>query len=132
MAKKKVTTPIKKTAVVVDLKDEPVKQIDRGLGDKIAKVTSFLGIPTCDDCEARRLKLNKAFPFLRAVKRELTEEEIKDVLQMEKTNIIQDIAGFIKLFNEVFGTRQRGCNCPSLYRELLSKLVMQIQYQNIK
>lgn len=35
----------------------------RGLGDAVARVTRKLGIKHCNECEKRRDRLNKRFPF---------------------------------------------------------------------
>jgi len=39
------------------------KEVSRGLGDTIAKVTRALGIPTCGGCAERQGKLNSAVPY---------------------------------------------------------------------
>lgn len=116
----------------VDLTKETSKEPVKGLGDVIKSVTSALGIETCEKCEERRQKLNKAFSFLKTVKRELTDEEVESLLLMEANKRIEDGITFVNLYNDVFGTRVKPCNCPSIYKELLSKLVMQIEYQKIK
>ena len=116
----------------VDLTKETSKEPVKGLGDVIKSVTSALGIETCEKCEERRQKLNKAFSFLKTVKRNLTDEEIESLLLMEANKRIEDGISFVKLYNDVFGTNLKPCNCPSIYKELLSKLVMQIEYQKIQ
>ena len=35
----------------------------RGLGDTVKKVTNAVGIPACNQCEERRKKLNRMFPY---------------------------------------------------------------------
>lgn len=130
IAQQKVSEGLKKESV--DLTKETSKEPVKGLGDVIKSVTSALGIETCEKCEERRQKLNKAFSFLKTVKRELTDEEIESLLLMEANKRIEDGTSFVKLYNDVFGTRVKPCNCPSIYKELLSKLIMQIEYQNIK
>ena len=121
---------VKKEAV--DLKNEVEKKQITGLGDVVKTITTALGIPTCEDCEERRLKLNRAFPFLKNVKRDLTEEESKEVLEMEDKKRIPDSLKFVTMFNEIYGTNQKPCNCPALYKDLLSRLVMQVKFQEIK
>lgn len=129
----KKTAPIKKNNVEqIDLTNVQEKEVISGLGDVIKTVTSVLGIKSCDDCEQRRLKLNKLFPFLRNVKRNLTDEEVKAVLEMDAKKNIPDSIAFLKMFNEVYGLKQKPCQCPSIYRDLLSKLVMQVKYQAIE
>lgn len=129
----KKTAPIKKNNVEqIDLTNIENPKPKAGLGDLIKTVTNALGIETCDKCEERRLKLNKFFPFLRNVKRNLTDEEVKAVLEMESTKNIPDSIYFLKVFNEVYGLKQKPCQCPSIYRDLLNKLVMQVKYQEIE
>lgn len=122
--KKGVNKPLQ-----VDLKEEKVKEQSKGLGDVVASITKFVGIKPCEECEKRRAKLNSMFPFLQTVKRNLTEDEIEAVLEMEATKNIPDSNYFLKVFNEVYGLNQKPCMCPSIYRSLLSKLVTQIEYQ---
>ena len=116
----------------VDLTKETSKEPVKGLGDVIKKITDTLSIPTCEKCEERRQKLNKAFSFLKTVKRDLTDEEIESLLLMEANKRIEDGASFVKLYNDVFFFFLKPCNCPSIYKELLSKLIMQIEYQKIQ
>lgn len=116
----------------INLSNVEIKQEVRGLGDVFKKITDTLSIPTCEKCEERRQKLNKAYSFLRAVKRDITDEEIIYLKDIESSKKIDNSQKFVKIFNEVFGTNQTACDCPSLMRDLLSKLLMQIEYQNIK
>ena len=136
MARVKRTVKSAATEVVktnkVKLGDTPIEKTSIGLGDVIKKITDTLSIPTCEKCEERRQKLNKAYSFLRAVKREITDEEIIYLKDIESSKKIDNSQKFVKIFNEVFGTNQTACDCPSLMRDLLSKLLMQIEYQNIK
>lgn len=134
--KKKVDKPETKEEVVIktdmDLSKETVKPITTGVGDVIKNITSSLGIESCEDCEARREKLNRMFSFLRSVKRDLTEEECNYVLDVEAKKNIPESLYFVKLYNEVFGTKVKPCQCPALYRDFLSKLVLQVKKQEIK
>lgn len=136
MARGKRTVKSAATEVVktnkVKLGDTPIEKTSIGLGDVIKKITDTLSIPTCEKCEERRQKLNKAYSFLRTVKREITDEEIIYLKDIESSKKIDNSQKFVKIFNEVFGTNQTACDCPSLMRDLLSKLLMQIEYQNIK
>lgn len=136
MARGKRTVKSAATEVVktnkVKLGDTPIEKTSIGLGDVIKKITDTLSIPTCEKCEERRQKLNKAYSFLRTVKREITDEEIIYLKDIESSKKIDNSQKFVKIFNEVFGTNQTACDCPSLMRDLLGKLLMQIEYQNIK
>lgn len=116
----------------VKLGDTPIEKTSIGLGDVVAKITSAIGIEPCESCLERKAKLNKAYSFLRTVKREITDEEIIYLKDIESSKKIDNSQKFVKIFNDVFGTNQTACDCPSLMRDLLSKLLMQIEYQNIK
>lgn len=48
-----------------------------GFGDTVKKVTTIIGIPTCEGCEARRIWLNKMFPYVK----EYQSEEVKHELE---------------------------------------------------
>jgi adenine/guanine phosphoribosyltransferase-like PRPP-binding protein len=47
----------------LDVEEWDVSKPSRGLGDTIAKVTNFLGIPSCGGCKKRQKALNKSVPF---------------------------------------------------------------------
>ncbi len=130
--KKEVIKTNKLETSEVKLGETPIEKTSIGLGDVIKKITNTLSIPTCEKCEERRQKLNKAYSFLRAVKRDITDEEIEYLKDIESSKKIDNSQKFVNLFNEIFGTRQTACECPSLMRDLLGKLLMQIEYQNIK
>ena len=130
--KKEVIKTNKVEPSEVKLGETPIEKTSIGLGDVIKKITDTLSIPTCEKCEERRQKLNKAYSFLRAVKRDITDEEIEYLKDIESRKKIDNSQKFVNLFNEIFGTRQTACECPSLMRDLLGKLLMQIEYQNIK
>lgn len=116
----------------VELGDVAKSTSPIGLGDVVAKITAAIGIEPCESCLERKAKLNKAYSFLKAVLRELTDEEIAYVEEIRAKRVVQDTQKFTKLFNQVFGTNQQSCDCPSLYKDLLNKLEMQIEYQKIK
>lgn len=118
----------------VNLKEVPKDQKTKinGLGDVIAVITTALGIPTCADCEERRIKFNKMFPFTKVATRELNEEEITYINQIATNNTIEDIKKFVMLYNELYQTKTIPCNCPSILKSMLEKLQLQIEYQNIK
>lgn len=130
--KKEVIKTNKVEASEVKLGETPIEKTSIGLGDVVAKITSAIGIEPCESCLERKAKLNKAYSFLRAVKRDITDEEIKYLKDIESSKKIDNSQKFVNLFNEIFGTRQTACECPSLMRDLLGKLLMQIEYQNIK
>ena len=102
-----------------------------GLGDCVKAVTTALNIPTCEECEERRKKMNDMFPFLSYVKNDLTEEEIAFVDECNEKRIISDVNVLANIYNRIFGTRIVGCNCPSM-KDLLVKLTIQVDKQRIK
>lgn len=116
----------------IDLSKEVSKKKLSGVGDVIKSITSTLGIESCEDCESRRLKLNKAFSFLRNVIRDLDSEEVLYILEIERSKFIDDPTKFLRIYNSIYGTNVKPCNCPSVYKDLTSRLVMQIEFQNIK
>ena len=130
--KKEVIKTNKVEPSEVKLGETPIEKTSIGLGDVVAKITSAIGIEPCESCLERKAKLNKAYSFLRAVKRDITDEEIEYLKDIESSKKIDNSQKFVNLFNEIFGTRQTACECPSLMRDLLGKLLMQIEYQNIK
>lgn len=108
---KKVTSKEKKAKK----KTEP--KIKTGLGDVVEAVAESLNIKKCDDCEKRRIKLNRMFPFTRRAKKP-TEKDIiffekirknKSVKQEEKNE-------FSEIYARVFKKRFKHCNCPSKYK----------------
>lgn len=116
----------------IDISNVEVEQEVRGLGDIIKKVADTLSIPTCEDCEQRRLKLNKMFPFTKTAKRELTESEIEFVNGIGTKLTTDDRMELGRIAEEVLGGKVRHCQCPSMYKQLIDRLKIQIEYQNIK
>lgn len=102
-----------------------------GLGDVVKTITNFLGFETCDDCEQRRQKLNKMFPFLKKNAGEITQEEIIYLRASKEINKI-DTGRLTKIYNRVYKTNVKPCNCPATMRDLLDKLLVQIKYQEIQ
>lgn len=133
---KKITKrPIKKTVAKtvepVSIEGVEVKAPLTGVGDVVAKVTSFFGIEPCSDCEERREKMNQLWSFLKNVRRELTDDEITYLREIERTNNVPNGEVFVQLFNEIYGTSQKSCQCPSIYRDILNKMIMQVIKQEI-
>ncbi len=54
-----------------------------GIGDVVAKVTSFVGVVPCEACKERQAKWNNMFP-VKLKPRELTEEELKSYRDFQK------------------------------------------------
>lgn len=118
--------PIKKKTFV-----EKIKEAD-GLGDIVAAVTSAVGIEPCESCEERRKKMNDMFSFIKGTRRQLTEEELLLVEEIEQTKRIKDANVVVKIYNELYGTHIVACNCPGLYEQLMQRLSKQKEYQSIK
>lgn len=112
--------------MIEDIKDAT------GLGDCVKAVTTALNIPTCEECEERRKKMNDSFPFLSYVKNDLTEEEIAFVDECNEKRIISNRQEFVRIYNKTFGTSVAVCNCGQLYADLLVKLTIQVDKQRIK
>lgn len=102
-----------------------------GLGDVVKEVTNFLGIETCDDCEERRKKLNQMFPFTKRPSYIITDEEIIYLRNAKDINKV-DTGILTTIYNKTYNTSVKPCNCPTLMKELLEKLLIQINYQEIK
>lgn len=117
---------------VLDLNNDVVSKSASGLGDVVKKVTNALGIKTCDDCEKRRQKLNKLFPFTKNAKVELTEEEVEFVNSIEKTLTQEMRIKLGDIYDKTFGGKTRHCQCPGVYKMIIDRLKIQIQYQSIK
>ena len=102
-----------------------------GLGDSIKALTKLLNITTCEDCEARRIKFNKMFPFNRRAERELTEEEVEYIQSIQKSKMITDTVRFINLFNDVFNAKEKVTTCASCMIGYLEKLALKVEYDSI-
>lgn len=60
----------------------------KGVGDIVAKVTSFIGIVPCEKCKERQEKWNNLFP-VKLKPRELTEEELMTYRQFQSTRTLR-------------------------------------------
>tara|TARA_R100001443_G_scaffold83_3_gene279 strand:- start:1354 stop:1725 length:372 start_codon:yes stop_codon:yes gene_type:complete len=107
----------------------------KGLGDTISKITKATGIKKVVDkiseatgipcnCEERRSKLNKLFPYSKV--RQFTEDELKiyeSVLPRIKGTISGDDQSImIRLYNKVFNANKKPSSCTPCVRETLAKL----------
>lgn len=127
----KVEEVVPEVDEVMDIDIEVDKPIE-GLGDVIKAVTNAVGIETCDSCEERRKKLNRMFSFLKAVKRDITPEEIEFLNGIGRTVTGDDRMELGRIYTEVFGIKVNHCNCPALYKSILDKLRTQVEYQSIE
>ena len=107
------------------------KQPIEGLGDIVKLVTNSLGFKTCEDCEERRKKLNDMFSFLKITTRELSMEEIYLIEKITDTVPVTDYKIIFQLHNEVFGTRIKPCNCPTIITTLIEKLRYKASYDKL-
>ena len=121
------------TEDVIEIEDKPTKKKKiKGLGDAVKAVTNAVGIETCSDCEERRKKLNKMFPFTRQPKRLMTGNEIVFIEGIKNKLTMEDRLRLGTIYEEVVGGKVRHCNCPGVYKSILDKLRILIGYQNIK
>ena len=112
------------------------KKVSKGLGDTISKITEATGIKKVVDkisevtgvpcnCEERRSKLNKLFPYNNV--RQFTEDELsiyESVLPRIQGGRIngQDQDIMIKLYNKVFNANKKRSSCTPCVKETLDKL----------
>lgn len=101
----------------------------QGLGDVIATVTEFIGIPKCKSCEERQAMLNRFFPFTRTEGVEpLTERELEILKDMDATRTLKQeyMNEFFDAYNRRF-VRNRAnyttpCQCPGVIKAFKEKL----------
>lgn len=79
----------------------------RGLGDVVAKITTFVGVKPCEACKKRQEKWNKLFPArLRNKVREMTEDELKlwrDFQEVRTLRLSNEQRLFVcKIYSDVF------------------------------
>lgn len=135
MAKKKtkqesqVEQPIAE-ATHIEIDATPTEQ-SQGLGDTIKKITRWFGIEPCDACEARAKKLNQMFSYLKRVTRPITEAEAEQIETWKTTKKV-DITELTKLYNEIFGDKQKPTSCVPCNKTMLEKLIIQIEKQDIE
>lgn len=94
-----------------------------GFGDLVEKITTTLGIEKCNECEERRKKFNKIFPFIK-VSRDLTYDELNLMERINSSPIIksEDVDAFFKMYNSVFSTKLKRCNCPQMIANMIGRI----------
>lgn len=104
-----------------------------GIGDVIASVTDFLGITKCDECEERRKKLNKMFPFTKNARTIENEDDKEFIANLKDRGKLtkEEVERIMRLMKDVFGMRVKFCNCPALFKGYIEKLKVQLEYQSI-
>lgn len=106
-------------------------KISNGLGDVVGAITSTLGITECESCSERKAKMNQMFSFLNGVRRNLTQDEIDFINEINVTRQVNDGPKLFKISNEIFGLRQEFCNCGGVAKQMVEKLLLVIQRQSI-
>jgi hypothetical protein len=96
-----------------------------GLGDVISNITTAVGIKPCEDCNKRRAKLNKLFPFGTL---ELSEYEKEYLTELFNSNPAQ----LTKENQEVILNAYFRCyrvkpfdpctNCSGVWKSIIKKL----------
>jgi len=94
-----------------------------GLGDLVKSVTEVLGITQCDECIERQKKFNKTFPFIK-VTRDLTFDELQLMERINAKPMIQndDVNYLFRMYNEVFSSKLKRCNCPQLIAKMIDRI----------
>jgi hypothetical protein len=105
-----------------------------GLGDTIAKITKAIGIEPCESCNRRKQKLNTIFPWMKQDIRQLTEEELYLMQEINSSKIIhnQNIIALFKLYNNIFSLKIERCNCPGLIKRMVGRINQVIAIQQEK
>ena len=97
-----------------------------GIGDLIENVTSVLGIEKCEECEERQKRFNKSniFPWMKSEIRQATESEKTLMERINSSHIINnnDVVSFFALYNSLFNTSTKRCNCPGLIRRMIGRV----------
>lgn len=105
----------------------------KGLGDSIAKVTSFLGIEPCEPCKQRKDTLNRLFPYLKAD----TMEKLNDEDQMLMERILKidpvpnnEAIALFALYNKIYKPSPpiKRCLCPGLFKTIIERLKLVMRY----
>jgi hypothetical protein len=103
-----------------------------GLGDTVAQITKATGIDKLvkfiagEDCgcDARKEKLNKLFPYTKALC--LTEDEYNTLDVYFKKNSMtvttEEQKQLLVIYNRIFLQRNQMSTCSSCLRDLVSKL----------
>ena len=77
----------------------------KGVGDVVAKVTSFIGIVPCEACKKRQEQWNNIFP-IKLKPRELTEEELQSYKDFQKVRTLrltnEQRKYLCKIYSDVF------------------------------
>ena len=104
----------------------------KGLGDTVEKVFKATGVDKVakfilgEDCgcDERKLVLNRMFPYEKPECLMEDEYEWLKVLYTERRNQIDNVTQerFLKIYNRVFRTNERGSGCSACFRTKYNKL----------
>ena len=123
------TTEINPTdsAETVILPQKGEKQVS-GVGDVIKAITTAIGITPCSECEERRKKLNRMFPFLQ-LGSTISQVDADFVKSIGTTLTSKDQDRLIRIYDGTYKQKTIKCNCPGVYKNIIDKLLTQIEYQ---
>jgi len=103
-----------------------------GLGDTVAQITKATGIDKLvkfiagEDCgcDARKEKLNKLFPYTKALCLTENEYNVLDVYFKKNSMTVttEEQKQLLAIYNRVFSQRNQMSTCSSCLRDLVSKL----------
>ena len=111
------------------------KKVSQGLGDSIEKITEATGIKAAVklfsdvtgvdcNCEERKVKLNKLFPYNKP--KCLNEDDYNYLTNFfslklnQITPLVQrDLSG---IYFRIFGVNLESSNCPSCWRDYISQI----------
>jgi hypothetical protein len=115
-------------SVDLNIKGDTSKEVlaVNGIGDVIENITSVLGIEKCTECEERRKKFNKSniFPWMKSEIREVTDTERELMQRVNASHMIQnnDVVALFALYNSLFDSNTKRCNCPGLIRRMIGRI----------
>jgi hypothetical protein len=103
-----------------------------GLGDTVAQITKATGIDKLvkfiagEDCgcDARKEKLNKLFPYTKALCLTENEYNVLDVYFKKNSMTVttEEQKQLLAIYNRIFSQRNQMSTCSSCLRDLVSKL----------
>lgn len=95
-----------------------------GIGDVIKNVTESLGIEQCEGCTKRQEILNSVISFT-TKSTEITDEAIGVLMRLKGITINSNTDRYylFALYNRVFNTKEKVCQCQDKMQELILKLL---------
>ncbi len=79
-----------------------------------------------------REQMTEMYSFIQTATRELTQEEIDLITDVEETFRMTEIDILVEIYNELYQTRIWNCNCDEMHHDVIQKLSIQKQYQLLK